>query len=168
MAALVRIVTRFDQLLTRALKFLTVTLFIALLAILSFNVVARFLPFSPSLEWMDEIVELCISSLVFYGAAALWMVKGHFSAGNWIAKVTRDPRLISLYRVGVELVSLLFIGVFFRYSLQLVLKSQEVTAVFQIPKAVLYSSMPVSAGIMVLYSVGTVLVELAGVFGRKT
>ena len=75
--------------------------------------------------------------------------------------------LLTAY-LSLELVSLLFIGVFFRYSLQLVLKSQEVTAVFQIPKAVLYSSMPISAGIMVLYSVGAVLVELAGVFGRKT
>lgn len=163
MDTLVLVKNKLDRALTLALKYLTVTIFITLLAILTFNIVARFLPFSPNLEWMDEIVELCIASMVFYGAAAVWMVKGHFSAGNWITKVCQRPRLISLYRLMVELVSLGFMSIFFKYSLQLTMKSQEVTAVFQMPKAVQYSCMPISAGIMVLYSLGAVIVELMGV-----
>ena len=163
MDTLILIKNKLDLGLTLVLKYLTIALFIALLAILTFNMVARFLPFRPSLEWMDEIVELCFASIVFYGAAAVWMVKGHFSAGNWITKVCQRPRLISLYRLGVELVSLGFMSIFFYYSLQLMMKAQEVTAVFQMPKAVQYSCMPISSGIMVIYSLGAVLAELAGV-----
>lgn len=152
----------FDRFLTRALKFVTVSLFIVLLLILAANVAARLLPFPLSLHWLDEIVELCFAALVFYGAAAVWMTKGHFSAGNWVAKVCQRPRLVRLYRILVELASLVFIGIFFRYSLNLTLRSSEVTAVFQIPKWVLYSAMPISAAIMVLYSLGAVLAETAG------
>jgi len=163
MDTLILVKNRLDRALTLALKYLTITLFVALLTILTVNMVVRFLPFSPSLEWMDEIVELCIASMVFYGAAAVWMVKGHFSAGNWITKVCKRRRLICLYRLMVELVSLGFMSIFFYYSFQLMMKSQEVTAVFQMPKAVQYSCMPISAAIMVIYSLGAVLVELAGV-----
>jgi TRAP-type transport system small permease protein len=151
---------RFDRILTGILKFITVALFLTLLLILTVNVGSRLLPFSLSLHWLDEIVELCFASLVFYGAAAVWMERGHFSAGNWVAKVCRKPRLVSLYRVLVELASLAFIGIFFRYSLNLTLRSSEVTAVFQIPKWVLYSAMPLAGAIMVLYSVGAVLTEV--------
>ena len=153
----------FDRVLTRILKVVTVTLFMFLLLLLTFNIVVRYLPVNPSLEWMDEITELCVASMVFYGAAAVWMVKGHFSAGNWITKVCRNPRLISLYRAGVELVSLLFMAILFRYSLKLTLHSEEVTAVFQIPKAVQYSCMPIASGIMCLYSIGALVVEVMGV-----
>jgi TRAP-type transport system small permease protein len=151
---------RCDRILTGILKFMTVALFLALLLILTVNVGSRLLPFSLSLHWLDEIVELCFASLVFYGAAAVWMERGHFSAGNWVAKVCKRPRLVSLYRVLVELASLAFIGVFFRYSLNLTLRTSEVTAVLQIPKWVLYSAMPVAGAVMVLYSMGAVLTEL--------
>jgi TRAP-type C4-dicarboxylate transport system permease small subunit len=153
---------KFDSALTSVLKFVTVVLFVVLMLILTANVAARLLPFSLSLHWLDEIVELCFAGLVFYGAAAVWMTKGHFSAGNWVAKVCKSPRLVGLYRVLVELASLVFIGIFFKYSLNLTLRSSEVTAVFQIPKWVLYSTMPISAAIMVLYSMGTVLSEILG------
>jgi TRAP-type transport system small permease protein len=151
---------RFNRVLTGILKVMTVALFLALLLILTVNVGSRLLPFSLSLHWLDEIVELCFASLVFYGAAAVWMEKGHFSAGNWIAKACKRPRLVGLYRVLVDLASLAFIWIFFRYSLNLTLRTSEVTAVFQIPKWVLYSSMPVAGAIMVLYSLGAVLMGL--------
>lgn len=157
-------VRAFDRILTLALKTITVGLFMFLLLLLTFNIVVRYLPVNPSLEWMDEITELCVASMVFYGAAAVWMVKGHFSAGNWITKVCRRPRLVSLYRAGVELVSLVFMAILFRYSLKLTLRSEEVTAVFQIPKAVQYSCMPVASAVMCLYSLGALSVELMGVF----
>lgn len=161
MNAMLLFLRQCDLILTRVLKFVTVSLFVVLLLILTANVAARLLPFGLSLHWLDEIVELCFASLVFYGAAALWMTKGHFSAGNWISKVCKRPGLVGLYRVGVELASLLFAGILFKYSLSLTFRSQEVTAVFQIPKTVLYSAMPLSAALMVLYSVGAVLAEIS-------
>jgi TRAP-type C4-dicarboxylate transport system permease small subunit len=50
-------------------------------------------------------------------------------------------------------------AVFFRYSLRLTLSSTELTTVFQIPKSLLYSCMPVSSLIMLVYSVADCLRE---------
>ena len=147
-----------DTAIGTVLKTVSVAFFVILTVILSLNIVNRFLPFT-SFHWLDEIVELCFAGLVFYGAAAVWMTRGHFSAGDWISKRLSKPALVSLYRLLVELLSLAFVAILLKYSWQITTRSQEATAVFQIPKAVLYACMPISAAIMVLYSVARVLVE---------
>jgi TRAP-type transport system small permease protein len=159
MKILTAVLKTIDLVLTMILKYLTVTLFVALTAIVTANILLRIFPFT-SLHWMDEIVEMCFAGLVFYGAAGVWMVKGHFSVGDWIGKRVKNPRARSFYRLLVELISLVFIGVLFKYSLELAMRSREVTSVFQIPKKVLYSSIPISALIMVIYSLVNVI-ELA-------
>ncbi|HOX12805.1 MAG TPA: TRAP transporter small permease [Spirochaetia bacterium] len=147
---------RLDAAVLAALKLLTIGLFSALMLILTANVFVRFVPIL-SLHWLDEIVELLFAALVFYGSAALWILEGHFQAGEWLAKSLKSPRMRAALRLAVDLGSLLFLAVFFRYSFQLVRRSMEVTAVFLIPKRVLYSCMPLSSAVMLFYSLRFVL-----------
>lgn len=105
-----------------------------------------------SMHWLDEIVELCFAFLVFYGAAALWGAKGHFCVGDWISSRLPGGRWRALYKLFVSLLSLTFIAVFFWFSLALTRRSTELSTVFQIPKSVMYSCMPISSLIMLLYS----------------
>ncbi len=159
MTTLKAILKTIDMVLTEILKWVTVILFLVLTVIVTANVLLRIFPIT-SLHWMDEIVEMCFAGLVFYGAAGVWMVKGHFSVGDWIGKRVKNARARGLYRLLVELISLLFIGILFKYSLELALRSREVTSVFQIPKRVLYSAIPVSALIMVFYSAVNVIAQV--------
>ncbi len=152
-----------DTLIGKVLRTVSVAFFVVLTIILSLNIVNRFLPFT-SFHWLDEIVELCFAGLVFYGAAAVWMTSGHFSAGDWISKRLGKPALAGAYRLVVELLSLVFVAVLLKYSWQITARSQEATAVFQIPKAVLYSCMPISAAVMVLYSILRVIAEIGALF----
>lgn len=167
-----------DRFIQALLRFFCILFFIALGVILLTNVYLRVLndvaakfdgwgmaeaasfarALAPitSMHWFDEIVELLFAYLVFYGAAALWGSKGHFSVGDWISKHLPGPRWAALYKLGVTAISVLFIGVFCYYSYLLAKKSTELSTVFQIPKAVMYSCMPVSSLIMLCYS----LVEL--------
>jgi TRAP-type C4-dicarboxylate transport system permease small subunit len=155
-----------DRILTAILKWFTIVLFLVLAVIVTANILLRLFPVT-SLHWSDEIVEMSFAALVFYGAAGVWMVKGHFSVGDWISKRVRNERTRGVYRLLLELVSLLFAGVLFSYSLSLVIRAREVTAVFQIPKAVLYSAMPVSALIMVAYSIVYVVRAVIAVVNPK-
>jgi len=164
MSAFASILEKADRILTRVLKFVAITLFVALTLILALNILNRFVPMT-SFHWLDEVVELCFAALVFYGTAAVWMSRSHFSAGDWISPRLPSPRLKALYRLIVELAGLLFIGVFLKYSADLTLKSQEFTAVFQIPKAVLYSCMPISAAVMALYSVARIVAAVGEIAG---
>ena len=159
MKKLGKILGKIDQVLTAVLKYLTVTLFVALTAIVTANILLRIFPIT-SLHWMDEIVEMCFAGLVFYGAAGVWMAKGHFSVGDWIGKRVKNPSARAVYRLLVEVLSLIFVGVLFKYSLELTLRAHEVSSVFQIPKKVFYSAVPVSALLMMIYSAVNVVAQV--------
>ncbi len=165
----------------KILYYLVILLFIALICILSANVGLRLandlsifltahgmkgaadaipsiLP--ASLHWFDEIVELCFAALVFYGAAALWARGGHFSVGDWLSKRLPSHFARVFYRLLVSIFSLIFIAVFFWFSVRLCMRATELSTVFQIPKSVMYSCMPVASFIMGMYAIAAVLRNL--------
>ena len=151
---------RFDRGLTFVLEWICIVLFAAITVILTLNIVVRFIPFM-SMHWFDEILELLYGALVFYGAAAVWVVHGHFSVGDWISKFLPGVRSRLAYRFLVELASLVFIAIFFWYALQLTLHTTEQTTAFAMSKKWLYACMPFTGAIMVLYSVKNMYLELA-------
>ncbi len=141
-----------DRIIKSALKWFTIILFTALTVILTANVFVRFVPVI-SLHWFDEVVEMLYASLVFYGSAIVWIGKAHFSIGDWISKYAKSNRLKAIYRFFISTACFTFIFIFLIYALEITLKSHEFTPVIGMPKAVLYSCMPISAFIMTVYSI---------------
>ncbi|WP_305074270.1 TRAP transporter small permease [Propionivibrio sp.] len=150
---------RCDRLLTLGLKWICIGLFAAITVILTLNIIVRFVPVM-SMHWFDEILELLYGALIFYGAAAVWVIHGHFSVGDWISKHLSSVRARFAYRLIVELLSLVFIAVFFWYALDLFLKTEEQTTAFAMSKKWLYACMPITGGVMVLYSLKNMYLEL--------
>jgi TRAP-type C4-dicarboxylate transport system permease small subunit len=156
-----------DRVILSALKVITITSFIILTILISANVFVRFVPIA-SLHWFDEIIELVYAYLVFYGAAALWITRGHISVGDWIgAKVIKNVRARHFYRMIIELLVLFFVAIFFCYSLRLTLLALDVTNVFAIPKKILYSCLPLSGAIMVIYTIRNIAVETIGMINPR-
>ena len=155
-----------DQVILKTLKVVTITSFVFLTLLISANVFVRFFPVV-SLHWFDEIIELLYAYLVFYGAAALWISHEHFGVGDWIEKRIRNIRMRHVYRLVIELLVLCFVVVFFYYSLRLTLLARDVTNVFAIPKRVLYSCLPISGVIMILYSIRDLTVEIIGIMKSR-
>jgi TRAP-type C4-dicarboxylate transport system permease small subunit len=60
----------------------------------------------------------------------------------------------------IELFVIGFVVIFFYYSLRLTILARDVTNVFAIPKRILYSCLPVSGAIMILYSIRNITVEI--------
>jgi len=145
------ILDRIDRILLFVFKWISVTLFVILTLIITANVFVRYVPII-SLHWLDEIVELSFAWMVFFGSAAVWILKGHFSAGDWIGKLLKNQRARTAYRLVVDLIAFAFIAIFFWYSLQLFNRAIEVTAVFEFPKKIIYACMPISSAVMGLYS----------------
>jgi len=157
-----------DRFVLALLKAFTILCFILLTILISANVFVRFFPVV-SLHWFDEIIELLYAYLVFYGAAALWITREHFSVGDWISgRLIRNPKAIRVYRLALECLVLVFALIFFYYSQRLTDMAMDVTNVFAIPKKILYSCMPVSALVMVAYSLRNVILEIVGLAGIKT
>jgi TRAP-type C4-dicarboxylate transport system permease small subunit len=157
----------FDRLMMQSLRVLTIACFVILTLLVSANVFVRFFPVA-SLHWFDEIIELLYAYFVFYGAAALWISREHFSVGDWIgSRMIKNAPGRHLYRMVLELIVLLFALIFFYYSLRLTALAQDVTNVFAIPKRVLYSCMPVAGAIMIIYSIRNIAVEIIPIIDRK-
>jgi TRAP-type transport system small permease protein len=151
MKTLIRILKGIDSFLTAALKWLTIGLTVVITLIISAGVFLRYVPLT-TLTWKDEIIELCFAGMVFFGAAAVWMAKGHFSVGDFLAKRIKGERAKAGYQLLLELITLAFAALFFKYSLDLVNRAYEVTSVFAIPKKYIYLCMPISSVIMICYS----------------
>src|SRR4030067_3436217 len=147
-----------DRVILGTLKVITITSFVILTILISANVFVRFVPIA-SLHWFDEIIELLYAYLIFYGAAALWISHEHFGVGDWIEKRIKNIRMRYGYRMIIELFVLCFVVIFFYYSLRLTVLARDVTNVFAIPKRVLYSCLPVSGAIMIIYSIRNIRVE---------
>ena len=86
---LMNILKLIDTVILNILKTITIACFVMLTLLVSANVFVRFFPVI-SLHWFDEIIELLVAYLVFYGSAALWITKEHFSVGDWIEKRLAD------------------------------------------------------------------------------
>ena len=151
---------RLDRSLVLVLEWICIVLFVAITMILTLNIVVRFIPFM-SMHWFDEILELLYGALIFYGAAAVWVTHSHFSVGDWISKFIPSVRGRFIYRLVVELMSLIFIAIFFKYALELMIQTEEQTTAFAMSKKWLYACMPITGGIMVLYSIKNMYFELA-------
>lgn len=151
-----------DRWILNVLKIITIASFVFLTVLITANVIVRFFPFV-SLHWFDEIIELLYAYLVFYGVAALWILRGHISVGDWIEKGISKSKFRHAYRMVIELLVLGFAVIFLFYSFRLTMMVQDVTNAFAIPKGVLYSCMPVSGVIMVIYSLRNVAVEIIGI-----
>ena len=156
-----------DRVILSALKVITITSFIILTILISANVFVRFVPIA-SLHWFDEIIELVYAYLVFYGAAALWITRGHISVGDWIGgKIIKNVRARHFYRIIIELLVLFFVAIFFYYSLRLTLLALDVTNVFAIPKRILYSCLPLSGAVMAIYTIRNIAVETIGMINPR-
>jgi TRAP-type C4-dicarboxylate transport system permease small subunit len=155
------VLKRIDKALLYALKAITITSFFFLTLLISANVFVRFFPVA-SLHWFDEIIELLYAYLIFYGASALWITREHFGVGDWIEKRIKDVRIQHIYRLIIELLVLCFVLIFLYYSVRLTILARDVTNVFAIPKRILYSCLPVSGFVMLIYSIRNVTVEMVG------
>jgi TRAP-type C4-dicarboxylate transport system permease small subunit len=156
-----------DRIVLAVLKALTITLFLLLSLLVGANVLVRFVPVA-SLHWFDEIVEMLYAGLVFYGAAALWITREHFSLGDWIGStVLKGSKARCWYRAALEVMALIFAAVFFYYSLRLTILARDVTNVFAIPKSILYSCMPIAGAVMVVYSIRNIILEIIPLVRRE-
>jgi TRAP-type C4-dicarboxylate transport system permease small subunit len=147
--AQMRLVHQVDKIVGSAFRAFSIGLLVALLLLLAANVTAR-LTGLYSLGWYDEVIEITFAWMVFISAAALWREHEHFRI-DWLPnQLHHFPRKI--HGVVVILINLAFLYFLFTQGLQLALKSRALTPVLDIPVFYSYLCIPLSAGIMSIYS----------------
>jgi TRAP-type transport system small permease protein len=172
MSKLINSIDTFDRIILKILKYITIAAFIGLTIILTAGIFVRYFGVflqkifpatSFSLHWSDEIVELLFAYLVFFGSAALWITKGHFSAGDRISRFINSQRIKNFYRLIIEVIVLTFTILFLYYSYFLFSHTYDISNALALPKKIWHVCMPISGLIMVFYSIKNVIIELIGV-----
>lgn len=157
---MMRVLYMLDNALGWFLKGVTVLMLVVLFIILSGNVFFRLVPLM-SMGWFDEIVQLCFAYMVFFGAAAVWRERQHFKI-EWIESKLKGKPVGEAVRVFVDLISLIFFAYLTYYGWLLVLRTTDLTPIFQFPRRVLYMCIPFSGAVMTVYAARDVLLH-----GRK-
>jgi TRAP-type C4-dicarboxylate transport system permease small subunit len=121
------------------------------------NVFVRFVPFT-SFGWFDEIIEMLIAWFVFLGSAALWREKEHFVV-SFVPDFFKGKTAGYLLDIVINVISVCFIAAFTYYSFNLTLRAADWTPVINMPKKLLYASMPVSGAFMIIYSMRNIVLS---------
>ncbi len=153
-----RLLAAVDRGLVFGLRVICVSCFSLLLLLLAGNVFVRYFPVA-AFYWFDEVVEWMFAWMVFFGAAALWARDEHFRL-EWISEKLKERPSGYLFAAGIELISLVFIAVFFYQALHLTMLAKDWTPVFNVSRRWLYVCMPISGCIMVGYSIRNIVREV--------
>jgi TRAP-type C4-dicarboxylate transport system permease small subunit len=157
-AKIINFLAVFDRMLIQFLRLICVCCFTLLLLLLTGNVFVRYVPVA-AFYWFDEVVEWTFAWMVFFGAAALWARDEHFKL-DWINKKIKGTQTGHLVAVGLELISLFFLVIFFYQAMRLTILARDWTPVFNVSRRLLYVCMPISGLIMVGYSIRNVVREV--------
>lgn len=145
-----RVFPPIDKVLGIILPWLTIACMVILLLLVAGAVFVRFVPIM-SFGWSDEIVEWAFAWMVFIGAAALWRDNEHFRV-EWLPSKLKGRKIGHILSFLVDLISLSFMLVLTYQGWRITILSQEWTPIFKFPKKLLYVCIPMSGGVMTIYT----------------
>ena len=154
-----------DRILVFSMRLICVCCFGLLLLLLSGNVFVRYFPVT-AFYWFDEVVEWTFAWMVFFGAAALWARDEHFKL-EWINEKLKGTPSGYIVAAGLEIISLIFLLIFFYEATRLTFLAKDWTPVFNVPRRYLYICMPISGMIMVGYSLRNITREIMAYWKLK-
>jgi TRAP-type transport system small permease protein len=144
-----------DRIMAGTMRWVGALCLVALLLLVGAGVFVRFVPVS-SMGWADEIVEFGFAWLVFFGAALLWRNRTHFRV-DFLEQLASGSRFARPLALVVEAIGLLFLAVLAIQGWELTLAAVDTSPILELPKSLWYAVIPISAVIMIGYSVRDVL-----------
>ncbi|MHB0867936.1 MAG: TRAP transporter small permease [Chloroflexota bacterium] len=136
--------------LIRNFEEIVVGVFMTLMSLATFsNVVARYL-FNSPIQWAEEFSRYAFIWIVFMGAAICTKRKRHIVIDGFVLAMPK--RLRPLFALLADLMVLVLMAAVIYYSVILARSATQPTATLQIPQYVVYSIVPVSGALILLYS----------------
>ncbi len=151
-----------DNAMGKTLRIICITCFCILFFLMMGNVFVRYFPVM-SFHWFDEIVEWTFAWLVFFGSAALWRDKEHFRI-QWIQDKLQKKQFGKLIKAFLDLLSVFFFIILAYQGYKLTSRAMDWTAFFNIPKKIIYSCIPISGFIMLIYSIRDVVQDILAIY----
>lgn len=142
---------KFDRAMTAFMKWTTAVCLVGLLLLVGAGVFVRFVPIA-SMGWADEIIEFGFAWMVFFGAALLWRNRTHFRVDLLLQQLA-GTRFACLLEVVVNFISLSFFMLLAYEGYMLAVSAVDSSPILEWPKTLWYAIVPVSAIIIIVYTV---------------
>ncbi len=139
-----------DQRLAAALKGIAVGLCALIAVLLLGRVILRLPFFTASMAWSEEIIELTMAWMILIMAALLFRSGDHFRLDLLEKKLAGKP-LLKYLNLLITLINLLFIGALLYYGIKFMIPQAQFSPILKINHRFYYASVPVNAGLMILY-----------------
>jgi TRAP-type C4-dicarboxylate transport system permease small subunit len=135
-------------------------IFMVLMFLTTFsNVVARYF-FNQPIMWAEEFSRYSFIWVVFLGAVICTKRKRHIAIESLVQIMPQNWQL--LFQVSVDLLILALMAVIFYYGWLLTFSATQITATLKVRQYVVYIVVPVSAGLIFLYTLGDLRHHLRG------
>jgi TRAP-type C4-dicarboxylate transport system permease small subunit len=115
------------------------------------NVVARYF-FNQPIMWAEEFSRYAFIWVVFLGAVICTKRKRHIAIESLVQIMPREVQ--PFFHLSVDLLIMSLMAVIFYYGWLLTFSATQITATLNVPQYVVYFVVPVSAGLIFLYSLG--------------
>jgi TRAP-type transport system small permease protein len=142
---------KFDRVMTAFMKWTCAVCLVGLLLLVGAGVFVRFVPIA-SMGWADEIIEFGFAWMVFFGAALLWRNRTHFRV-DLLQHQLAGTRFARLLEVVVNFISLSFFLLLAYEGSMLAVAAVDTSPILELPKTLWYAVIPVSAIIIIGYTV---------------
>ncbi len=138
-----------DRYIEKAQAWICLILFAAILALGALQIFSRYVA-SLSVPWTEELMRFCMIWLAMIGSALTIRVDGHVAV-DILLTYTKSVRRRTVIFVLARLICVVFLIVFFPYSIQLIMRSGASRAAsLPIPYAYVYAAVPVGIVLMLL------------------
>ena len=162
MQAVKKVLLKLDDVSVKCLKGISIFALLMLTLIMTANVINRMVPFA-NLSWNDEIIELFIAWVVFFGAAALHHDQEHFILDILLLK-TKGLLSGRVLRLFINVIELIFFATLMTYGFVLWKRATGVSPTLFLPRKLFYSCIPLSGLFMTCYSVRFTIESLIVLF----
>jgi TRAP-type C4-dicarboxylate transport system permease small subunit len=147
---MVAVLQRLDRLTAAVLRWSVIACMLAILVMLTLNIMVRMVPVF-SMAGYDEVIELLYVWMTFTGAVALWREGTLFRVD--VLLLTVGPRVRKALEIAILAFSLLFALLFTWWGWKFAAGTIEMTAFLMLPKNGWYMAMPVTGALMTVYTV---------------
>ena len=128
------------------------------------NVVARYF-FNSPIMWAEEFSRYAFIWVVFLGAVICTKRKRHIAIESLVQVLPKG--LQPLFHLLVDVFILALMAVIFYYGWLLTFSATQITATLKVRQYVVYIVVPLSAGLIFLYSLGDFRRHLHGALSKK-
>lgn len=137
-----------------------------ILFLVTFGVVVGRTFFSASMGWSQDVIRLCFTYVIYFGAAYCVREKGHLNVDFVLTLMPKKARRVIEFIINIILLA--FFAFIFYYGMQFAATGASQTSPYlRLPMTYYYYGVPISGAMMFFYMLEQLIDEAKALAGKE-